>query len=100
MDRRKRKDFEDPDSACKARGQDKVPGADRLPQHRKNKCFKDFKGGEAVKNPFPFVALSAAKSPLFSILSLRANAFVFCERGNPSLSVQGLGQVLKQKAFQ
>ena len=94
---------------------------------------------------YPFVALSVAKSPLFSIPSLRgakrrgnpllllhsvfarseatwqspsleAFAFVFCERGNPSLSillssfypetsmhwnvaVQGSGQVLKQEAF-
>jgi len=74
-----------------------------------------------VKNPYPFVALSVAKSSLFSLLSLRgaqrrgnpslsillfslpslrANAFVFCERGNPSISVQGSGQVLKQEAFQ
>ena len=61
-----------------------------------------------MKNPFPFVALSVAKSPLFSILSLRgaqrrgnpnvailffslpslrANAFVFCERGNPNVAI-------------
>ena len=70
---------------------------------------------------YPFVALSVAKSPLFSLPSLEAFAFVFCERGNPtvailffslpslrgakrrgnpSLSVQCSGQVLKQEAFQ
>ena len=38
-----------------------------------------------------FVAVSVAKSSLFSLLSLRANAFVFCERGNPNVAVQGSG---------
>ena len=100
MDRRKRKDFEDPDSTCKSRGQDKVPGADRLPQHRKNKCFTDFKRGDAMKNPYPLCRSGRSEESSLFFLSLRANAFVFCERGNPSLSVQGSGQVLKQEAFQ
>lgn len=34
MDRTEGKDVEDPDSQCEARGQDKVPGADRLPFNR------------------------------------------------------------------
>jgi len=52
---------------------------------------------ERSGNPF-FSLLSLrgeAKSSLFSLPSLRANAFVFCERGNPSLSILSFKEPLK-----
>ena len=52
---------------------------------------------ERSDNPFfSFLSLRGeAKSPLFSLLSLEAFAFVFCERGNLSLSILSFKEPLK-----
>ena len=72
MDGTTREDFEDPHSHRETGGQDKVSGADRLPFNHQDKHHKDSERGDAVKNPYPFVALSVAKSPLFSSVIMQS----------------------------